>query len=150
MKPRELPGLAVTVTKVVHAADLAGPPGKPHVFVYFITIANGSEEAVTIKGRKWVVKEASGQTLAVEGDGVVGEFPHLNPGDEFRYNSSHAISCDAIAEGAYLGLTDAGGGLHADSEISAGRARLLGAVESRPDRDELIPLLRIPRDFLEK
>ena len=108
MKPRELPGLTVTVTQVVHAADLAGPPGKPHVFVYFITIANESAEVVTIKGRKWVVREANGETLAVEADGVVGEFPRLEPGEKFDYNSSHAIGTDAVAEGAYLGLTDTG------------------------------------------
>jgi len=108
MKPRELPGLTVTVTQVVHAADLEGPPGKPHVFVYFITIANNSDETITIKGRKWVVREANGETLAVEGDGVVGEFPRLEPGDTFDYNSSHAVGYDAEAEGAYLGLTDTG------------------------------------------
>jgi ApaG protein len=108
MKPRELPGLTVTVTQVVHAADLEGPPDKPHVFVYFITIANDSEEVVTIKGRKWIVREANGETLAVEGDGVVGEFPRLEPGDKFDYNSSHAVGYDAVAEGAYLGLTDSG------------------------------------------
>jgi len=101
--PRELPGLTVTVDQVVHAPEFSGPPGKPHVFVYFITIANESAETVTIKGRKWVVREASDETLAVEGDGVVGEFPRLEPGEQFRYNSSHAV-----AEGAYLGLTDAG------------------------------------------
>ncbi len=108
MIPRELPGLTATVTQVVHAADMVGPPGKPHVFVYFITIANDSEEIVTIKGRKWVVRESSGETIAVEGDGVVGEFPRLEPGEKFDYNSSHAVGCDAAAEGAYLGLTDGG------------------------------------------
>lgn len=108
MKLRELPGLTVAVTEVVHAADLDGPAGKPYVFVYFITIANESDQTVTIKGRKWVVREANGDTLAVEGDGVVGEFPRLEPGEEFRYNSSHAVGYDAIAEGAYLGLTDSG------------------------------------------
>lgn len=108
MTPRELPGLSVTVTQVVHAPELAGPPSKPHVFVYFITIANDSAETVTIKGRKWVVRETSGDTIAVEGDGVVGEFPRLEPGEEFRYNSSHTVATDAVAEGAYLGLTDAG------------------------------------------
>ena len=108
MTPRELPGLTVTVDQVVHAQEFSGPPSKPHVFVYFITIANESAETVTIKGRKWVVREASGETLAVEGDGVVGEFPCLEPGQQFRYNSSHAVATDAVAEGAYLGLTDAG------------------------------------------
>lgn len=108
MKPRELPGLSVNVTQVVHAPEFNGPPEKPHVFVYFITITNESDETVTIKGRKWVVREASGDTIAVEGDGVVGEFPRLEPGEQFHYNSSHTIATDAVAEGAYLGLTAAG------------------------------------------
>lgn len=108
MTLRELPGLTVTVNQVVPAPGLTGPTDKPHVFVYFITIANESDVAVTIKGRKWVVREANGETLAVEGDGVVGEFPHLEPGEQFSYNSSHGIAADAVAEGAYLGLTDAG------------------------------------------
>ncbi|HEY8901473.1 MAG TPA: ApaG domain [Chthoniobacterales bacterium] len=105
---RELPGLIVTVNQVVHAPDLTGPARKPHVFVYFITITNESDVTVTIKGRKWVVREANGETLAVEGDGVVGEFPRLEPGEQFHYNSSHGIAADAVAEGAYLGLTDSG------------------------------------------
>jgi ApaG protein len=108
VKPRELAGLTVEVTQVVHAEDMIGPPGKPHVFVYFITIANESDETVTIKGRKWVVREANGETLAVEGDGVVGAFPRLEPGERFEYNSSHAIAHDAVAQGAYLGLTEGG------------------------------------------
>ncbi len=108
MKPRELPGLTVTVTQVEHVPDIEGPPDKPHVFVYYITIANDSDEVVTIKGRKWVVREANGDTLAVEGDGVVGEFPRLERGDQFHYNSSHTIASDAVAEGAYIGLTDSG------------------------------------------
>ncbi len=100
--------MTVTIDQVIHAVDLAGPPDRPHVFVYFITIRNDSEEAVTIKGRKWVVRESNGETIAVEGDGVVGEFPRIEPGEEFRYNSSHTVGVDAVADGAYLGATDAG------------------------------------------
>jgi len=108
MRPEELDGLKVTVDEVVYAPELGGTPDKPHRYVYFITIHNGSAEPVTIKGRKWVVREAGGETVAVEGDGVVGEFPHLEPGEEFSYNSSHIIAEDAVAEGAFLALTDSG------------------------------------------
>jgi Uncharacterized protein affecting Mg2+/Co2+ transport len=108
MTPRALHGLNVTVDRVLHAPDLMGPPDRPHVFVYFITISNESDETVTIKGRKWVIREANGDTIAVEGDGVVGEFPRLEPGGRFSYNSSHAAAFDAVAEGAYLGVTDTG------------------------------------------
>lgn len=108
MKPRELSGLTVEINQVIHAPDLSGPPERPHVFVYFITITNEADEAVTIKGRKWVVRESNGQTIAVEGDGVVGEFPRLEPGEQFHYNSSHTVAVDAHADGAYLGITDSG------------------------------------------
>ncbi len=63
---------------------------------------------MTIKGRKWVVTNATGEKIVVEGDGVVGEFPRLIPGDEFRYNSYHLISSDSVAEGAYIGQDEEG------------------------------------------
>ena len=108
MNIQELPGLSVRIDRVAYLAERTAHPERPHAFVYFITILNNSEEAVTIKGRKWVVREANGETIAVEGDGVVGEFPYLEPGESFSYNSSHAVAGDAMAEGAYLGVTDSG------------------------------------------
>ena len=44
---------------------------------------------VTIKGRKWVVKNSRGEITAVEGDGVVGKCPCLEPGESFSYHSFH-------------------------------------------------------------
>jgi ApaG protein len=87
---------------------LEAPEDRPHPFVYFITIANESAETVTIKGRKWVVTDDAGQTTVVEGDGVVGKFPRLHPGEEFSYNSYHVIGADSVAEGAFIGVCDDG------------------------------------------
>jgi ApaG protein len=101
----ELAGLSATVDRVVHMPQLEAPPDRPHPFVYFITIRNDSPATVTIKGRKWVVTDAGGQRLVVEGDGVVGEFPRLEPGEHFSYNSYHTIGSDSVAEGAYFGVT---------------------------------------------
>lgn len=100
--------MTVTVDRLVYLPDAGSPPDKPHRFVYFLTIHNDSAETVTVKGRKWIVKEADGETLVVEGDGVVGEFPRLEPGDCFSYDSSHIIALDAVAEGSILGLTEKG------------------------------------------
>jgi ApaG protein len=105
----ELPGLHVTVDRVDYQPDAQTPPDRPHCFVYFISIHNASDVAVTIKGRKWVVKNTTGEITAVEGDGVVGQFPHIEPGDKFSYNSYHLLdTTSAVAEGSYLGV-DAGG-----------------------------------------
>lgn len=104
----ELAGLHVSVDRVVHVPHLEAPPDRPHPFVYFITIRNDSDTAVTIRGRKWVVTDAEGQCLVVEGDGVVGKFPHLLPHEQFSYNSYHTIGSDSVAEGAFFGVTDSG------------------------------------------
>ena len=100
----ELPGLHVTVDRVVHMPEREAPPDRPHPFVYFITIHNDSATTVTIKGRKWVVKDTHGHQVVVEGDGVVGEFPRLDPGEHFSYDSYHTIGADSVAEGAYFGI----------------------------------------------
>ena len=104
----ELEGLRVTVDRIVHMPQLDAPPERPHPFVYFLTIHNDSAETVTIKGRKWVVTDADGQQVVVEGDGVVGQFPCLEPGEHFTYNSYHVIGSDSIAEGAFFGVTEKG------------------------------------------
>lgn len=106
--PRILQGFEAVVDRVVYAPDLPSPPDQPHPFVYFITIRNGSDRTVTVKGRKWVVRGEDGHVTAVEGDGVVGCFPRLQPGEQFSYNSYHTVAGRAVAEGSYLGLTDDG------------------------------------------
>ncbi len=108
MEIRELPGLGVTVDRVVYRPDFDAPADRPYAFAYFITIRNDSDETVTIKGRKWVVTDVNGGRVVVEGDGVVGQFPRLQPGEEFSYHSHHVIGVDSYAEGAYIGMTESG------------------------------------------
>ena len=103
---KELEGLRVNVDKVVHMPHLEAPPERPHPFVYFITIDNQSDQTVTIKGRKWVVTDSEGHRVVVEGDGVVGKFPRLAPGEHFSYNSYHVIGSDSVAEGAFIGMSE--------------------------------------------
>ena len=104
----ELPGLRVTVDRVVYQPDALTPPDRPHCFVYYITIHNDSNATVTIKGRKWVVTDREGHRIVVEGDGVVGKFPRLEPGGKFSYNSYHVIASDSVAEGSFLGIDETG------------------------------------------
>ncbi len=104
----ELNGLRVTVDNTVYAPSLDAPPDRPHPFVYFITIHNDSDQTVTIKGRKWVVTDSKGGRVVVEGEGVVGKTPTLEPGEHFSYNSYHVVCSTSVAEGAFLALTEAG------------------------------------------
>jgi len=107
--PDELEGLRVEIDRVVYMPDAQTPTDRPHAFAYFITIQNDSDEVVTIKGRKWVIRNDAGEITAVEGDGVVGEFPRLQPGEHFSYNSYHINNTRVCwAQGAYLGMTEDG------------------------------------------
>ena len=98
----------MTVDRVVYVPHLDAQPDKPFPFVYFITIHNDSDKTVTIRGRKWVVTDSHGETLVVEGDGVVGKCPKLLSGEHFSYNSYHTIGTDSVAEGAFFGVTEEG------------------------------------------
>ena len=108
-QPVELPGLIVRVDRVVYMKDAQTPPDLPFCFMYFITIRNSSQNEVTIRGRKWVVRDAEGEVNVLEGDGVVGKTPVLAPGEEFSYDSYHLLKTrSGNAEGSYLGMDDQG------------------------------------------
>jgi len=101
----ELPGLRVTVDRVVHHTDAGLPAERPHAFIYFITIANASDRTVRLLGRKWIIREGASVEV-VEGDGIVGETPVLAPGGTFSYNSYHLAAGECTAHGAFHGVDD--------------------------------------------
>jgi ApaG protein len=101
--------LRVTVDKVAYHPEAETPADRPHCFVYFITIHNDTDLAVTIRARKWVVTNERGEVMALEGEGVVGQTPVIEPGEAFEYNSYHLLdTTSATAEGSYLGLDTLG------------------------------------------
>jgi ApaG protein len=105
---REFEGLRVRVDDVIYMPSLDAPSDKPHPFVYFISIHNQSQTPLIIRGRKWVIREDDGVTTVVEGDGVVGQTPTIEPGEHFSYNSYHVIARAAVAAGAFFGQTASG------------------------------------------
>lgn len=104
----QIPGLRVEVDNVMYVPTIEAPADKPFAFVYFLNIENNGSEVVTIKGRKWIVRESNGESIVVEGPGVVGESPRLKPGENFAYNSCHVVKLDAEAKGSLFGVTDGG------------------------------------------
>ena len=63
-------------------------PGENHYFfIYFITIENKSGFTVQLLRRHWDIFDSIGEPRVVDGEGVVGETPVLEPGQKFEYNS---------------------------------------------------------------
>lgn len=59
----------------------------PWVWAYQVRIANGGRETVQLLRRTWRITDAHGRMQIVQGAGVVGEQPVLEPGDAFEYTS---------------------------------------------------------------
>ncbi|WP_269525343.1 Co(2+)/Mg(2+) efflux protein ApaG [Coraliomargarita parva] len=110
---KTLPGLRASLDKLVyfHDAQKRGSEME-HVFIYFITISNLSDQRVTLLGRRWVLNEATGHRKVIEGDGIVGKEPTLSPGEVFSYNSYHMTHCNCTAQGAFHGLDESGAHIH--------------------------------------
>lgn len=105
---QERAGLCAQVGGVAYQPGIDAPGDRPYPFSYTITVRNETPEALTIRGRKWVIADCHGHFQVIEGDGVVGRFPRLEPGELFEYSSYHVIAANSTAEGALLATDDAG------------------------------------------
>ncbi len=67
------------------------PESSRFVFAYTVTISNTGSEAAALVSRHWIITDSDGEEEHVRGPGVVGEFPHLKPGQSFQYSSGSVI-----------------------------------------------------------
>tara|TARA_B100001765_G_C19177875_1_gene195169 strand:- start:47 stop:439 length:393 start_codon:yes stop_codon:yes gene_type:complete len=68
-------------------AEQSDPVSDQYVWLYTINIENGGTEAVQLLNRHWIITNAVGHVEEVQGPGVIGEQPVLQPGDSFQYTS---------------------------------------------------------------
>jgi len=89
--------------------DQSEPDADRYVFAYTITISNNGEMPATLMSRHWIITDANGKVQEVNGDGVVGEQPYLQPGERFRYSSGAVLETPVGAmQGLYRMETDTG------------------------------------------
>ena len=89
--------------------DQSDPAEARYVFAYTITIRNRGTVAARLLGRHWLITDANGKVQEVRGEGVVGEQPHLMPGQGFRYTSGAVLETPVSSmQGSYQMLADNG------------------------------------------
>ena len=94
------------------------PDQDRYVFAYTVTIRNVGAVAAKLLTRHWIITDANGRVQEVRGEGVVGEQPHLDPGEGFRYTSAAMIETPVGSmHGSYQMLAD--DGMQFDAEIPA-------------------------------
>lgn len=79
-------GVEVSV-ETFYQPDYSNPLSGEFMFAYRITIENHNEFAVKLKRRHWYIFDSNGENREVEGEGVIGVQPVLNPGERYQYTS---------------------------------------------------------------
>ena len=89
--------------------DQSIPEDDRFVFAYTIRIQNLGEVAAQLVSRHWLITDANGKVQEVRGDGVVGEQPWLQPGEQFEYTSGAVLETPlGTMRGSYQMVADDG------------------------------------------
>lgn len=79
-------GVRISV-ETFYQQDYSNPMAGEYMFAYRITIENNNTFPVKLLRRHWHIFDSNGQYREVEGDGVVGVQPTLNPAEQYQYVS---------------------------------------------------------------
>ncbi len=95
-------GVEISV-ETFYQADYSNPANNEFMFAYRITIENHNRFTVKLLRRHWFIYDSNGQNREVEGEGVVGVQPVLQPGQQFQYVSGCNLRTEiGRMQGTYL------------------------------------------------
>ncbi|MDN5781901.1 MAG: Co2+/Mg2+ efflux protein ApaG [Luteimonas sp.] len=87
----------------------SAPDDDRYVFAYTIRIRNLGRLPAQLLARHWVITDANGKVEEVRGDGVVGEQPRIEPGEQFTYTSGAVLeTAVGTMQGSYGMVGDDG------------------------------------------
>lgn len=85
-----------------YISEQSDPETHTFSFSYRVVITNESTEWVKLLSRRWIIINSEGEEEIVEGSGVVGYTPELNPGESFEYRSFCQLNSNwGTMEGSY-------------------------------------------------
>jgi ApaG protein len=86
-------GVSVTV-ETFYQPNQSNPVNSEFLFAYRITIENLSTMPVQLISRHWHIVDSNGTEREVEGEGVVGQQPIIQPGENYQYVSAANLRSD--------------------------------------------------------
>lgn len=108
------PNVSIQVQSV-YIVSQSQPEINRYVFAYTISIRNLGREAIQLMSRYWLITNSDGHKTEVQGEGVVGEQPVIQPGTVYRYTSGAILETPmGTMEGYYVMLNDRGENFHVD------------------------------------
>ncbi len=95
-------GVKISV-ETTYQEEHSNPTTAHFMFAYRITIENLTDYTIQLKRRQWFIFDSNGSQREVEGEGVVGEQPIIEPGESHAYVSACNLSTDmGSMSGNYL------------------------------------------------
>lgn len=95
-------GIKISV-ETYYQPDYSNPVNSEFMFAYKITIENNNSFAVKLLSRHWYIYNSNGLVKEVEGEGVVGVQPQINPGEQYQYISGCNLRTEiGKMKGTYL------------------------------------------------
>ena len=95
--------------EVTYLPEQSNLVNSQYAYSYTITITNNGENGAQLRTRRWLIQDESGETEEVIGEGVIGQQPHLSPGESFKYSSGAVISTETgTMKGSYGMISDQG------------------------------------------
>lgn len=99
------PTILVSVsTKHIPEHPANGP--EKYAFAYHITIRNHSHARVQLLSRYWQITDGNGKNTEVQGEGVVGKQPHIEPSSEYQYTSGALLDTPVGSMQGYYEMED--------------------------------------------
>ena len=97
------------VVRSAFVPERSAPDQNHYFFAYRVRISNEGDETVRLVSREWIITDADGKVEQVNGPGVVGEQPTLEPGEHFEYTSFCPLpTAIGSMHGSYQMVTPAG------------------------------------------
>lgn len=90
-------------------ADQSNPDGSEYAFSYTVNIVNEGSVPTQLISRRWIIEDESGEIIEVQGLGVVGYQPLLQPGEQFEYTSGSQLRTPTGSmQGSYFFVAEDG------------------------------------------
>lgn len=102
------PRVCVQIQSVYIEAQ-SSPEQERFVFSYTVTIRNLGRTAVQLLGRYWLITNGNGRETQVQGEGVIGVQPLIEPGSEYQYTSGAIIETPLGTMEGHYEMIDAQG-----------------------------------------
>lgn len=97
------------MTETEYVNDQSFPEEDRYVFAYTITVTNTGHVPATLLRRHWLITDANCKVQEVRGEGVVGEQPHIMPGESYQYTSAAVLETPVgCMQGSYEMVADDG------------------------------------------